>query len=241
MKKELFYEVINLIQSTPVFMVNPYKVTETNEIISYSFDLTTDGPRENMEKVKEFVTKNGYKYNETLFDMVHNKPSYKEYYTILYHKIKDKISLGRFMVGYAYSGKKNRIYPYRSKIPVLCVSKHIYCFWHKNKPRILTSTYPNNAGEWGQIVARAFLKVSYESNLWISYRHYIGTNNEWEAMENYFGRSIPKELHSLGADTVCRLYREFFGERSKKYELEVNLNIKKGVPLLSAPVSNFSL
>jgi hypothetical protein len=240
MKKELFYEVIDLILNTPVFMVSPYKVTETDEIISYSFDLTTDGPRENMERIKGHAAKFGWKDPE-LPELVHNKPAYKEYYTILYNKVKDKISLGRFMVGYGYSGKKHRVYPYRIKVPVLCVSKHIYCFWHKNKPRIFTSTYSNNAGEWNSIITRAFLKVGYRSNLRIPYRHFINTNNEWEAMENYFGRPIPLILRAQEAYVIYHLYKEFFGERSKGYELEVNLNLRKVVPLLPAPAKEFSL
>lgn len=215
-------------QEDPLFSKGPRKVTETDDIISYCYDVTPDSVRDHVNHLKAYIAENGWKLTPAIYELIWNKNCIKEFYTIIYHKVKDKISFAIFQVGYSINTRKNRVYPYKKSIPVLCCSKHLYTFYHKNKPRIMTGTHITYIG-WAldKIIGRVFLKVNYYSNVRISYRHFINTNNEWEAMENYFKREIPLELRKIPADYVFYLYNEFFGIRKKNYDIQISLNIKK--------------
>lgn len=243
MKKELFNEIITYMQEhlhMKVFLSDgdtPIKVTETEEIISYSFETTPKSVRINFEEAKVIFKTHGYK-GEVVRELIGNRSLYKSYYTVLYNKLKDKICLSTFDIGYSYAARKGRYYPYKKKTPYLCYSNKIYRFHHKNKPRILLGTYvPSSL--FSDVISNVILRTGYPCHLRIPYRYFIDTTNEWEAMEKYFEQPIPKEIRTIGnSDMIFHLYKDLFGapsSRRKSSQIELTVsNIHLGEPRTTA-------
>lgn len=243
MKKELFNEIIAYMEKN--ILMRPFvsdidakvKITETEEIISCSFSVTPKGIVENFEEAKLIFKSKGYK-GEEVHNLIGHRALYKSYYTVLYNKLKDKICLSTFDIGYSYAAKKGRYYPYKKKVPYLCYSNKIYQFYHKNKPRILLGTYVPSSLFSG-VISDVILKIGYTCHLRIPYRYFVGTANEWEAMEKYFEQPIPKEIRTIGnSEMIFYLYKDLFGapsSRRKSSQIELTVsNIHIGEPRTTA-------
>lgn len=211
MKKERFDKLVKSIAANPLWY-STYKITHKD-----GFEVHTFGEKRNksLDEAKALFKEKGYK-GEEVYDIA-NKLNNQDklcngYYTFLYNSEKDKISIGTFMVGYAYASRKNRFYPLVRKEPILAWTKHIYAFKRTLKntrsPRIqLGRLFLTFIPEADDLIIKTLYNIDYVPEARISYRYHLNTKDEYEALDSYVGSKIPEVLKHYKPDTFLTLYK----------------------------------
>ena len=206
MKKELFNKLIDAIMAQPK-LYKSHKVTYTEQLEVHTFASTFNI---DLSNIKSILKEHGYK-SQDAYQKMRGKTTNNSYLTILYSKDNDKISISMFQTGYAHSYNKGRFYPLRKNTPLFSWTKHMYSLLSSRGkgPRIQKgpiSLYGFFPGV-NEIITKTLLQIDYIPNAYVSYRHIIGTNNDWEALGNMFGVRIPQALHKFYTDEVLSLYK----------------------------------
>ena len=190
-----------------------HSITKKDNFIMHCFGSLKN---KDLTECKQLFAEHGWKYSDELSDKffaldVHNK-TINRYLTVSYFKDTDKISIAGFATGYAYAGRKKRYYPTKNNTPLFCYSKKMYSFTttaeKKIQPRILCGNimlpfFPII----GKIADKIFLNITHNSIVPLSYRYHLNTKNDYEVVENYIGRKIPKSLKEFTAYELSLLYR----------------------------------
>ena len=214
MKKELFNKLINQIM-TRSDLYSTHKVTYKSDLEVHTFGAVSN--KELVEAKELFKTK-GYKSEvyEDAQKLASQGKLGNIYLTILYAKDKDKISISLFNVGYAYSYYKKRFYPLKKNTPVFAWTKHMYDLQSRGRGRFIpnpriqlgsVNLYGTPFVYIGEIITKTLLQVDYLPQAQISYRHFINTKNDLEAMSNMFGVKIPQVLQKFPVNDVLILYK----------------------------------
>jgi hypothetical protein len=218
MKIELFEKIARAINAEEFYtydntnLSKTYKLhslTETDEFKQYMF---FEGQSYEYDKQLERAKANLKKGSNV--ESTGANP-FKCYISLKYDKVKDKISLARYEVGYGYSYRQKRYYPHRKNYPLLCYSNHLYSFFRlpkriggKTLVRIAT---PANAQE---ICSRIMVNIIYPdlkiSNYQFSnipFRYLNGTDNQLDAYEKMSEVKIPQALKSFNPESVIDLIK----------------------------------
>ena len=194
MKKEIFNKLIDEFRK---LQHSSYKATFTDEIESHCFGQDNNP---DLSEMKAMFAKYGWKGTNKVhfeFEALRTK-SMKVYLTALYDHAKDKISLSIFEVGYKFSQKKNRYFPYKKNNPIFCWSKHMYSFVtrdSKPQPRIqkgniIIPFIHNYTKVATQVLMNTQANVFYSVN----YKHIMNTKTNAEVLNNAVGMHIPQVL-----------------------------------------------
>lgn len=214
MKKQIFNKLVEEIKANPE-LYSTHKVTIKDGLEVHTFGHTSNT---DLAEAKALFKELGYKGND-VYNQANKLASVGKlqntYLTLLYGEDKDKISVSIFEMGYAYAGKKHRYYPLRKNIPMFAWTKHMYDLQPVGRgrfipnPRIqlgpigLYGYFPNI----GEIITKTLLEVDYIPKAHISYRHFAGTKNDFEAIGNMFGVRVPQALHKFSVNDVLMLYK----------------------------------
>lgn len=199
-KYELFQRVVaKVCQTLPI-----HKTTKTEEYTSVCFMTKTDdgGITRMSEDIK------AKKSHSEIILKYQSQHYTKEYITITYDLVKDKISVGEFEIGWFYAPKKARFYPGKKRRPLICYSKKFYVFHFKDrKPRLMNGS---SIGMWSktvQIIAQELLGLDYKPSydIILQAKYYLGTKDEWQAIENSLGIKIPKALRVYTKQDIYNL------------------------------------
>lgn len=211
MKKEKFDKLVSTIIANPIWY-STYKVTKKD-----GYEIHTFGCPENkgLDEAKALFKEKGYKGEEVYKVASQLHREYKldnSYHTFLYNSEQDRISISLFTVGYAYASRKERFFPIKRNIPILAWTKHMYSFTkmlnNKRSPRIQLGRVIFPTGTpMADLVTKTLMNIDYDPTLWISYRHYIDTKNDIEALEKYVGSEIPSGLKHHDPQVLLALYK----------------------------------
>lgn len=196
-------------------LYSTHKVTYKGDLELHTFGAVSN--KELVEAKELFKTK-GYKSEvyEDAQKLASQGKLGNTYLTILYAKDKDKISISLFNVGYAYSYYKKRFYPLKKNTPVFAWTKHMYNLQQQGRGRFIpnpriqlgsVNLYGTPFVYIGEIITKTLLQVDYLPQAQISYRHFINTKNDLEAMSNMFGVKIPQVLQKFPVNDVLILYK----------------------------------
>jgi hypothetical protein len=214
MKKEIFNKLVEEIKAQPeLYSTHKVTIKDGLEVHTFGHPKNTD-----LAQAKTLFKEKGYK-GDTVYGEANALGSAGKlqniYLTLLYGAEKDKISISIFEMGYAYAGRKSRYYPLRKNTPIFAWTKHMYDLQPVGRgkyipnPRIqlgpigLYGYFP----QIGEIVTKVLLGIDYIPTARISYRHFAGTNNDFEAIGNMFGVRIPQALHKFNVNDVLMLYK----------------------------------
>ncbi len=212
MKKERFDKLVKLIAANPL-LYSTHKVTIKDGLEIHTFG---DPSSKNLDEAKALFKEKGYKGHEVYVkanELNNQCKLIHDYYTFLYNSEKDKISISFFRVGYAYANRKERFYPIKKSIPILAWTKHMYCFRKSLKntysPRIQLGEIGLLMGtnEMSKLVTSTLYNIDYTPTSWISYRHFMNTTNEHEALEKYTGGKISDVLKHYPGTILLALYK----------------------------------
>jgi len=169
-----------------------------------------------LSECKKLFAEHGWKYTDELcikfFELDCKDKISNRYCTVSYFKDTNKISIAGFVTGYAFASRKRRYYPSKINTPLFCYSKKMYSFTKtaekKVQPRILcgniiTPFFPMI----GKLADKIFLNITYNSIVPLSYRYHLNTKNDYEVLENFIGKKIPKSLKEFTAYELTLLYR----------------------------------
>lgn len=223
MKKELFYRIIEVVtalynKDTGDKNTREIKISNTEECIIYHFNdigYNFAQTRDNVAKAKDIFKEHGYKSDdvyEMITKMSGNTRLVRETLSILYNKVKDKISISTFSFGYDLAARKGRFYPLKKNNPVLCYSKHLYNFAHLGgrgmkrsiSPRIMKGAFLPIT--YGREIMEIILGIKYTPNIQVVTRLYRGTDNEYQLVERIHDVKIPKALFVYGPAELDTLY-----------------------------------
>jgi hypothetical protein len=212
MKKELFNLLVGRILAQPdLFSTHKVTIKEGLEVHTFGNVRNTD-----LAEAKALFKGKGYKMADVHTDASHlsrENKLHNQYLTILYGEDKDKISISTFEMGYALAYRKERYYPLRKNNPVLAYTQRMYGFKYmkKGKPLVriqMGNVYVSGFGnEIGDIITKTLLGVDYIPQAKISYRHFINTKNDLQAMSNMFGVRVPEALKIYPVEEVLALYK----------------------------------
>lgn len=247
MKKEIFDRIIEAVK--PLYLGKLIKIVHTEEFISYYFDETTPDGKKAYDYAQNHFKEHGWKHNMDT-EIYRNTTGtthrpVKKVLSILYNKVKDKISIAEFEHGYAYAYKKGRFYPFKKNWSIFCYSKQLYVFINNRRykgVRIMKGGYlPHKHG--GEIL-KAALNINHRPSLdQVLTRNFINTKNEVEVIEKIYNVKIPKLLADtfpIGPlDLLCKVLEnpgemnricQFILAEEKKHEEE---RAKAGVGTIS--------
>jgi hypothetical protein len=217
MKTEIFEKIAKAIseykqEGLIIFQDSPklyslHSLTETDEYKHYMFFMSKSyGYEEQLERAKANLKKDS------------NVSSYapapiKQFISLKYDKVKDKISLARYEVGYGYSHRQKRYYPHRKNHPLLCYSNHLYSFIPLPKSigsgKLIRIATPNNTPEdFAKLMAKVIypeLSLEYYQFSKIPFRYLNGTDNQLDAYEKMSGIKIPQALKRFVPESVIEL------------------------------------
>lgn len=238
MKKELFNLLVGRILAQPdLFSTHKVTIKEGLEVHTFGNKRNTD-----LAEAKTLFREKGYKMNDVQTEataLSHAGKLHNEYLTILYGAEKDKISISTFDMGYALAYNKGRYYPLRKNRPVLAYTKKMYGFKYMKKgaPGVRIQmgavTLYNFGAELSDIITKTLLGVDYIPKAHISYRHFINTKSDLQALGNLFETRVPEALKIFPIDEVLNLYKTIkdFNQINKLCQF-----ISKGSP--TAEVAN---
>lgn len=211
MKKELYDKLVNAIMAQPK-LYSTHKITykEGLEVHTFGNPKNTE-----LEEAKKLFKEKGYKsvdvHNQAQ-ELAYRGKLCNSYLTILYGAEKDKISISLFDIGYGHAYYKKRYYPIKKNTPIFAWTKHMYSLIplrrsKKSVVRIQTCNVGlyGSFPEIGDIITKTLYNINYNPNIMVSYRHIINTKNDWEALENYVGRSVPKSLSKFDFNSIIML------------------------------------
>jgi hypothetical protein len=212
---EIFHELCAHIQETNKNFLNEPKIKETDEYISFSLQVVSHNS-DNLPALRLHVKEKGYK--ELLTVQQHGWDSivseaYDRYMTVLYNKIKNKIAVSYFDVGFRWAQSKLRYYPLKRNHHIVTLSNTL----HIIIPQSRNFTGGVRAYK-GEIVDKELIKIlcdiPYEPcDLFnITYRGLIGTKTPAEAIEKQHGVKIPRAIQQRFKNDemiqMCRLFEE---------------------------------
>lgn len=212
MKKERFDKLMKLIAAdTSLYSKHHVLVKDDFEVHTFG-----DPDNKSLDEAKTLFKQKGYKRDEVYVEArklnQHNKLT-NDYYRFLYDSKKDKISIGFVRVGFTYGSRKNRFYPFKTRIPILAWTKHMYQFTktgsNKRSPRIQLGEIKllRGSNKMTELIVKTLYNIDYIPTSWVSYRHFLNTKDEYEAIANYAGNTIPKALKHYPADSLLSLYK----------------------------------
>ncbi len=193
MKQELFKNIVDLYIKREKFD----SLTSTDEYEIYVFRQNRIGTdEENYQRLKAEAVKRMKKgscgYNDRHFNC------YKDYISIKYDKIKDKISCSEFSYGYVYSRHKQRYVPIRRKTSRFCYSNKLYSFITVNKQSKVRIATPMNFPDmeiFNMVIGKDITSIGSESRYsTIPYNYFMDTKDGYDALSKYTGTPIPKAL-----------------------------------------------
>ena len=212
MKKELFNLLVGRILAQPdLFSTHKVTIKEGLEVHTFGNVRNTD-----LAEAKVLFKEKGYKASDVHEEanMLNSQNKLQnQYLTVLYGEDKDKISISTFQMGYAYAYNKGRYYPLRKNNPEVAWTKHIYGFKRIRKGKTavriqLGAVYVSGFGsEIGNIITKTFLGIDYIPKARISYRHFINTKNDLQAIGNLYGVRVPEALKEFEVEQVLSLYK----------------------------------
>ena len=182
-----------------------HSLTETEEYKHYMFYMGKSfGYDQSIDIARANLKKNS------------NAPSYgpapvKWFMSLKYDKIKDKISLARYEVGYGYSRRQKRYYPHKANTPLMCYSKHLYSFIQvgRSKNKLIRIATPSNTHDvCAKLMAGVIypdLQIDRYQFAKIPFKYLNGTDNLFDAYENMSGIRIPQALRNFEAEYVIEL------------------------------------
>jgi hypothetical protein len=212
-KESLFNQYIEEIKSLKG-EYSSYKLTKTDEYESHCFGYVNNA---DLSECKELLSSNNWKDSYEVYSKFNSLQgsgkTTNRYFTVLYNKVRNRISMSYFTVGYAYANKKRKYYPFTKSDPYFCYSDKMYSFLKigklKAQPRILLGTLETPLFfQFGRIANKIFLNVDFNCILPISYRHYMNAKDQYEVLENYAGVKIPQVLkkHFISME-LLQLYK----------------------------------
>lgn len=211
-KKEKFDKLVGLIAMNPS-LYSSYKITNKDGLEVHCFG---DKDNKGLEEAKALFRGKGYKGDDVYAEAnaLNNQGKLvSDYCTFLYNSEKDKISIGLFRTGYTYANRKKRFYPIKKNVPVLAWTKHIYSFrrelTNKISPRIQLGgvSVLGHGNELSALITKTLYNIDYIPDAWISYRHFIDTKDEYEALERYTGSKLPEVLKHYRPSIILALYK----------------------------------
>lgn len=212
MKKEIFNKIVEEIKAQPdLYSTHKVTIKEGLEVHTFGHPRNTD-----LAEAKALFKEKGYKmenvHSEATSLIGQNRMT-NHYLTILYGADKDKISISTFDMGYALAYNKQRYYPLRKNNPEVAWTKHMYGFKRAKKGKTavriqLGAVYVSGFGsEIGNIITKAMLRIDYIPQARISYRHFINTKNDLQAIGNLYGVKVPEALKHFNVEEVLALYK----------------------------------
>lgn len=218
MKREIFDRIIEAVK--PLYSdrhtnTENFKIVENEEFISYYFDETKPKQKESFEDAKAYFKEHGWKHTTDspiyMRTNIHGSRPVKRVLSILYNKVKDRISIAEFEHGYAYAHKKFRFYPFKQNTPIFCYSKQLYTFInHRRYKGVRIMKGGNLPHTHSDIILKAILNIDYRPTLdRVLTRNFINTKNEAEVIEKTYNVKIPKVLidsfSSSSLDVLCKV------------------------------------
>lgn len=237
MKKELYDLLVwRIMTQSDLYSTHTVTIKEGLEVHCFGNVKNTD-----LAEAKALFKQKGYKASD-----VHEEAEIlrrigklqNQYLTILYGRDTDKISISTFEMGYDYAYNKQRYYPLKKNYPVLAYTKKMYGFKYmkKNKcdVRILLGKIHlmGFSSALEDIITKTMLGIEYIPEARISYRHFINTKSDIQAMSNYFGIRIPEALKIFPVEEVMSLYRTIkdFNQINKLCQFIAKGNTKAEFP-----------
>lgn len=223
MKKELFYKISALVSANrPI-----YKITETDTIICHTYKGKV---HRRFEEMKNLIEKNGWGQNwipeHTVgYGYASSKSTsiVKSYDTVLYNKVKDKVSVSEFEVGYGWNYPSNRVYPLNRRTPILCVSDKLYGFFtfgrsKKKKVMPVLGSHMQSFNSLYRDVASMMYDLEHCNDeifdaddphylLPLPIALYDGVKSQWEVIEKRMKIKIPKALRQFNECDVLTLLK----------------------------------
>lgn len=212
---EIFNELCAHIQETNKDSLNEPKIKETDEYISFSL-LVKSHYSDDLPALRLHVKEKGYKELLTLkknsWDSIVSE-TYDRYITVIHNKIKNKISVSYFDVGFRWAHTKGRYYPLKRNNHVVTLSNTL----HIIIPR--TRNFIGGVRAYkGELVDKKLIQIlcdiPYEPNdlFNITYRGLVGTKTPAEAIEKQHGVKIPRAIQQRFKNDeiiqMCRLFQE---------------------------------
>lgn len=199
-----------------------YSETNKEDFISKTF-LNFDD-QGNMAKVKQLAFVEKKNHTEVMQSVP--GPWAKVFISVNYNPIADKLNINELITGYAYAGRKLKIYPVRKKTNLLTYTKEMYLFGgdKKNKPRRFKSSIipylPLNVTQ----AVKCMLNIEQDMCpiLPISLKHYVNAESEWDAMESALGYKVSKSLRNLSVKDVYLILNRLANPQDRlRYSLYV--------------------
>lgn len=208
MKKELYDSIVKKLNDTEVTLKFKF-IVETKDYI-----ITTFQKKDNLTVVEDIIKANTkpMKHDDMLSMM--EKPEFKfhsawtkDYFSIKYDKIKDKISTNSFSRGWSFAFHKKRFYPINQKTLGVCYSKNLYCFHYKtNKPRIMLASHLSNYDFLTLNLVKMLINIDFTPGLAVPLSKFINVKDEWVVLEKKLNIKIPKILKTYNIQDVYKLY-----------------------------------
>lgn len=176
----------------------------------------------NMAKVKQLAFVEKKNHTEVMQNVP--GPWAKVFVSVNYNPIADKLNINELHSGYAYAGRKLKIYPISRKTNLVTYTKEMYLFGgeKKNKPRRFKGYaipyMPLNAQE----AVKCMLNISQDMCpvLPVSLKHYVNAESEWDAMESALGYTISRSLRKLSSKDVYMILNSFANPQDRlRYSL----------------------
>jgi hypothetical protein len=176
----------------------------------------------NMAKVKQLAFVEKKNHTEVMQSVP--GPWAKVFVSVNYNPIADKLNINELHSGYAYAGRKLKIYPISWKTNLVTYTKEMYLFGgeKKDKPRRFKGYaipyMPLNAQE----AVKCMLNISQDMCpvLPISLKHYVNAESEWDAMESALGYKVSKSLRKLSSKDVYMILNSFANPQDRlRYSL----------------------
>ena len=207
----MYNKLVNAIMAQPK-LYSTHKITykEGLEVHTFGNPKNTE-----LEEAKKLFKEKGYKsvdvHNQAQ-ELAYRGKLCNSYLTILYGAEKDKISISLFDIGYGHAFYKQRYYPIKKNTPIFAWTKHMYSLLplRKSKKSVVRIQTGNvqlygSFPEIGDVITKTLYNINYNPNVMVSYRHILNTKNDWEALENYVGRSVPESLKRFDFNSIIML------------------------------------
>lgn len=212
MKKELFNKLIeNILAQPDLFSTHKVTVKDGLEVHTFGCLRNTD-----MIPAKTLFKEKGYKMADVHAEarVLDNLGQLRNtYLTVLYAEDKDKISISTFESGYGLAFKKSRYFPVKKNTPVFAYTKKMYGFKRvkKGMPNVRIQMGAISlfgfSSQVGDIITKTLFGIDYVPKAKISYRHFINTKSDLQAIGKLFGTKVPEVLKMFIIDEVLALYK----------------------------------
>ena len=206
MREQIFEKIIDKFDE---LKLEAYSYADTEKVRIAKFKVGTTN--KNFKQVGEVLKKHNWKATDELkkelmvlrqdgmqfWDLWENYTN--EYVDVIYDKFYDRVSVRRVTAGYKMSERRKRYYPFKTKTPRLCLSKHLYTFTQtvKNKsPRIFKSFSVYSLTKHEQVALKIMLDTQCDiDNLPnVNYKHIVGSKNVKEIFKKTYGIDVPKSV-----------------------------------------------